>query len=179
MKTRLHCLVFFYFLFVHVICSAQKKSVKAKSSVTIVTSLPSNARIEFGALKLLQALQGAGYRVERTNQRHYPSDKRFIVVGTISDTFIKNDISFLKSQPINSGSKEAFSIASSSKGNIIIAGADYSGSLYGCLELAERIRTSGNLPDSIFFSDAPQMVLRGECVGLQKSTYLPGRKVYE
>jgi hypothetical protein len=27
--------------------------------------------------------------------------------------------------------------------------------------------------------DAPEMVLRGQCVGLQKSTYLPGRNVYE
>jgi hypothetical protein len=35
------------------------------------------------------------------------------------------------------------------------------------------------LPDIISISDAPQMVLRGECIGLQKPTYLPGRHVYE
>lgn len=66
-------------------------------------------------------------------------------------------------------------------GNTIsIRGADDSGVLYGCLELAQRIRTNGGkLPDKIDFADAPQMVLRGPCIGMQKTYYLPGRKVYE
>src|SRR6185503_15562308 len=75
--------------------------------------------------------------------------------------------------------KESFNIYSTKERNIFIAGADASGTLYGCLELADRIRSTGNLPDNISFSDHPQMVLRGACIGLQKSTYLPGRHVYE
>jgi len=179
MKTRLHCLVIFYFLFVHFICSAQKNSLQAKGSVTIVTGLPSNPRIEFGATKLSQALKAAGYRVETSHQKHFSTGKKVVVVGTISDTLVKNGISVLKSQQPDPASKEAFSITSSGNGNLVVTGTDPSGSLYGCLELAERIRTSGKLPDSILFSDSPRMVLRGSCIGLQKPTYLPGRKVYE
>ena len=140
MKTRLRCLVIFYFLFVHFICSAQKNSLQAKGSVTVVTTLPYNSRIEFGALKLSQALKAAGYRVKTTHQKHFSTGEKVIVIGTISDTIIKNDISFVKSQLLHSSTKEGFSIASSGTGNIIIAGTDYSGSLYGSLELAERIK---------------------------------------
>jgi len=175
----LHCLVFFYFIFVHFISSAQKSSLQAKGSVIIVTGLPSNPRIEFGASKLLLALQSVGYHVQVTHQNPSSTNKRVVVIGTTADAVFKNAISFSQIQPTDSASNEAFTITSSNKRNIFIAGSDYSGSLYGCLELVDRVRTSGKLPDSIFFSDSPQMVLRGECIGLQKSTYLPGRKVYE
>lgn len=74
--------------------------------------------------------------------------------------------------------KESFHI--SVKNYLIhITGNDESGILYGCLELADRIRDAKAFPQSLEFSDAPEMVLRGECIGLQKSTYLPGRDVYE
>jgi hypothetical protein len=74
--------------------------------------------------------------------------------------------------------KESFSI-SAKPGGIKISGADETGILYGCLELAERIRSAKAFPTNLEFSDAPEMVLRGQCIGLQKSTYLPGRNVYE
>jgi hypothetical protein len=74
--------------------------------------------------------------------------------------------------------KESFHI--SIKNNLInITGNDESGILYGCLELADRIRVAKAFPPSLEFSDAPEMVLRGACIALQKSTYLPGRNVYE
>jgi hypothetical protein len=56
---------------------------------------------------------------------------------------------------------------------------DDSGVLYGCLELAKRIRADGKLPDDLFFHDQPAMKLRGTCVAMQKTFILPGRKVYE
>ncbi len=62
---------------------------------------------------------------------------------------------------------------------ILIAGADASGALYGCLELAEQVRRAKALPDAIDLRDRPQMVLRGTCIGVQKPYYLPGRTVYE
>jgi hypothetical protein len=75
---------------------------------------------------------------------------------------------------------EGFAITTTPDGNITIAGADDSGALYGCLELAERIRANGGkLPAKLDFSDSPVMVLRGPCIGMQKTYYLPGRKVYE
>jgi hypothetical protein len=74
--------------------------------------------------------------------------------------------------------KESFHI-SIKNNRVYITGNDESGILYGCLELADRIRVAKAFPRSLEFSDAPEMVLRGACIGLQKSTYLPKRNVYE
>ncbi|HWA28011.1 MAG TPA: hypothetical protein VG734_20335 [Lacunisphaera sp.] len=75
---------------------------------------------------------------------------------------------------------EGYTILGSDSGGIAIVGNDDSGALYGCLELAERIRANGgHIPAKIDFADAPVMVLRGPCIGMQKTYYLPGRKVYE
>jgi hypothetical protein len=73
---------------------------------------------------------------------------------------------------------EGFEIRTESDGSIMIAGSD-SGLLYGVLALCDLIRTQGRIPDQIHFSDAPNWVLRGPCIGMQKTYYLPGRKVYE
>src|SRR5439155_12196277 len=53
------------------------------------------------------------------------------------------------------------------------------GTLYGCLELARRVREAKQLPADLHFTDAPAFVLRGTCIGMQKPYILPGRKVYE
>jgi len=74
--------------------------------------------------------------------------------------------------------KEGFSITHQNK-NHAVSGADESGVLYGCIELIEQLNKNKKLPAQGSFADAPEMVLRGQCIGLQKSTYLPGRAVYE
>ena len=63
------------------------------------------------------------------------------------------------------------------EGAITITGADDSGVLYGCLELASRFKSGTPLPFRV--TDHPVMVLRGPCIGMQKTYLLPGRKVYE
>jgi len=78
----------------------------------------------------------------------------------------------------NFNQREKFNV-STGKNMIAINGNDETGVLYGCLELAERIKSTKSFPLSIHIRDAPEMVLRGQCIGLQKSTYLPGRAVYE
>lgn len=79
---------------------------------------------------------------------------------------------------LKEGKNESFTIKSSGN-KIIISGSDETGVLYGCLELAERIKALKAVPKNLDIADAPEMVLRGQCIGLQKSTYLPGRNVYE
>ena len=64
-------------------------------------------------------------------------------------------------------------------GDYSIASSDDSGALYGCLELAQRIRVAGGLPKKVSFEDEPTLTLRGTCVAMQKTFILPGRKVYE
>lgn len=76
------------------------------------------------------------------------------------------------------GKKESFSIET--KNNLTtISGNDESGILYGCLAFADKIKSVKSFPAAYSFSDAPEMVLRGQCIGLQKPYYLPGRTVYE
>jgi len=74
--------------------------------------------------------------------------------------------------------KEGYTIVANEK-TARITGNDETGILYGCLDLAERINTAKGFPRNLVIKDAPEMVLRGQCIGLQKSTYLPGRNVYE
>ena len=77
----------------------------------------------------------------------------------------------------NSGTAEGYTIARDKKG-ITVTGNDATGVIYGCVELADRIRQAGGL-DIQPVTEAPQMVMRGTCIGLQKTVYLPGHGVYE
>ncbi len=74
--------------------------------------------------------------------------------------------------------KEGFSWSRKGK-KIQLKGNDGSGVIYGCNEIVEYVQQYGNLNVPESKSDAPEMVLRGACVGLQKTVYLPGHQVYE
>ena len=83
-----------------------------------------------------------------------------------------------------SGVAEGYTIAKDKKG-IAVTGNDATGVIYGCVELAERVRTARSLTAFMAalaqqtVKEAPQMVMRGTCIGLQKTVYLPGHGVYE
>ena len=82
------------------------------------------------------------------------------------------------------GPAEGYTIEQDKKG-ISVRGNDATGVIYGCVELAERIRQAGGLEklaaalSQQSIKEAPQMVMRGTCIGLQKTVYLPGHGVYE
>ncbi len=76
------------------------------------------------------------------------------------------------------GKKEGFSIVTKNNQTKIEAN-DETGILYACLEFASQLKKLKKYPAQLNISDAPEMVLRGQCIGLQKSSYLPGRTVYE
>jgi hypothetical protein len=76
------------------------------------------------------------------------------------------------------GKKEGYTIKTE-KNITHIKGSDASGLMYGCLEFAAQLHKLKAYPKKLDITDAPEMVLRGQCIGLQKSTYLPGRNVYE
>ena len=89
----------------------------------------------------------------------------------------------------NDGAAEGYSITKDKKG-IVVTGNDATGVIYGCVELADRIRQSkGQVLDwgkdrqqtnfPLDCKEAPAMVMRGTCIGLQKTVYLPGHAVYE
>ncbi|TMI74072.1 MAG: hypothetical protein E6H09_03845 [Bacteroidetes bacterium] len=139
-----------------------------------------SARISFGAQKLVVSLRNAGYsivtlkKVDDVRGRNIP----LVVMGELNSKLLstyKNP----GSVPVNDRQgKEGYTIVSDHN-LIMIRGTDASGVLYGCLALADKINETGELPSEISISDQPEMVLRGQCIGLQKSTYLPGRGVYE
>ena len=109
------------------------------------------ARISFG----IQKIQAVINLFKLNNRKH------LIIIDELQD-----------------GKKESFSIET--KNNLTkINGNDETGILYGCIEFAERIKNAKSFPENLKISDAPEMVLRGACIGVQKPYYLPGRTVYE
>nr|WP_294905144.1 hypothetical protein [uncultured Lacibacter sp.] len=76
------------------------------------------------------------------------------------------------------GKKEGFTIETKNN-RTIITGNDETGILYGCLAFADQIKAAKKFPATFSLTDAPEMVLRGACIGVQKPYYLPGRNVYE
>ena len=61
----------------------------------------------------------------------------------------------------------------------LVTGGDASGVLYGCLELARRVREAGELPESLDFRDHPQFRLRGPCIGMQKTAVTYDGGIYD
>lgn len=146
----------------------------SEKEVLIITDGSISERVQFGIERLSSALEMEGYTVTFTSNQVQSKNNTSIWVGLKKDSLfssIRAGVSTLEK-------KESFRIHSSHN-KTLISGTDASGVLYGCLELAERIAKTGSLPEDIDFSDAPEMVLRGTCIGLQKTEYLPGRTVYE
>ena len=73
---------------------------------------------------------------------------------------------------------EGFSLLRKGK-KISIIGNDAAGAIYGTNRLMEYFKQNNSLEIPYTIIDAPEMKLRGACVGLQKTVYLPGHKVYE
>ena len=128
--------------------------------ISIVTSKGVSAREQYAAEYLQKELTGMGYSV-------VPKKGACQITLSCADD----------------GLAEGYTIAKD-KG-ITVTGNDASGVIYGCVELVERIRQAGSLEKLIAtlsqqpIKEAPQMVMRGTCIGLQKTVYLPGHGVYE
>lgn len=143
-----------------VFCAMSIAAVAQK--VVVVVPKSGIPRVEFGVSRLQAALKKAGYQVSTLRNGTVPYHDRYVSVVIAA----------------KDADKEQFSIYSRDS-NISVVGSDASGTLYGCLELAERIEETGKLPEDIKITEKPEMVLRGACIGLQKPAYLPGREVYE
>ena len=122
--------------------------------VNIQTGKKASAREQYAAEYLQKKLTEMGYTI---------SPKKADCKITLSNA--------------NSGTAEGYTIAKDKKG-ITVTGNDAAGVIYGCVELAERIKTTGSL-DIQPITETPGMVMRGTCIGLQKTVYLPGHAVYE
>ncbi len=146
--------------------------------VHLITTESSSNRTRFGMERLTEALGAEGFAVLPGTPDNTTPDEVSIIAGELSDTTF---VSFLDAngiKPAGGLKPEGYHIGK--KGNwYVVAGADASGALYGCLELKEQLSRKGRLPETIDLTDQPEMVMRGTCIGLQKTAYLPGRTVYE
>ncbi len=136
-------------LFVAAACS--------KPSVTLQLPEAQTQQMMYAAEQLTQALEGTGHSVV--------ADGATYTVSLAVDDAL----------PLP---KEGFRIVTVDN-EIVVTGKDPNGLLYGCRELIDRMEAAGELSAPTYFEDAPEMVLRGTCIGVQKPYYLPGRTVYE
>jgi hypothetical protein len=172
MSNRYLLLLFALIFSFHSNLHAQRPSKK----ITIITLPKHHARISYGVQKLSQALQYAGYSVTEQSYKGVLPSGNAIVVGLLVDAPVKKLVGAANNRP----GKEGFIISDNGlKNKLLIAGADNSGALYGCLELADRIDLNKKIPVNINQYDQPEMVLRGTCIGVQKPALLPGRGTYE
>ena len=139
-------------------------------TVNIVLPQTKNNRVEYAAEYLQKQLQKLGYDIVVTTGRREKKAAHHVTLSLATD---------------NAGKKEGFTINTTIKGKkkphayTEVIGNDGTGCIYGCDELAAQLRNKSftQLPATI--SDAPEMVLRGGCIGVQKPYLLPGRQVYE
>lgn len=127
-----------------------------KINVNVEVDTDASKRVQFAAGQLKESLQKAGYSVNN-------GEGKTIRLGLSKDTVLR---------------AEGFSIVT--EGEVTtVSGRDGSGVIYGCRELIDHINNKKDLNFPASFTDAPEMVLRGACIGLQKTVYLPGHTVYE
>lgn len=124
----------------------------------------------FLALALLAVLPLAGKVKVKTicPQTEYAASRLQSIGGNYTITI----------ETCGSGEAEGFTITRKGK-RISIVGNDGSGAIYGANKLHELFREDPALSRLTTISEVPQMKLRGACVGLQKTVYLPGHRVYE
>lgn len=152
-----------------------------EKKINIYLAGASNSRIDFGAQRLSEMLRQNGFEVTILPKRaKMPPTRKVqtIFIGLATDGLMQMLVKELPETPVKSPGKEGFRMLSTGN-KVLITGSDASGALYGCLELAERIKKAGKVPEKLMVSDQPEMVLRGTCIGVQKPVYLPGRTVYE
>ena len=78
----------------------------------------------------------------------------------------------------NAGEAEGFTIQGKGK-SITITGNDGAGAIYGANYVRENFTRLSQERKKFAVSSVPEMKMRGACVGLQKTVYLPGHRVYE
>ncbi|MDY3919026.1 MAG: hypothetical protein SOZ59_08510 [Candidatus Limivivens sp.] len=154
--------------------------------ITILRRQAENIRVNFAVQRLADALREAGYEIGEeifsgnfADYRLIPGKKIYVGVRT-EDAFL----SWLEEQELliyhtRAPQGEGFYLESCPGRLTVICGGSDTGALYGCLELIDRVKRSGELPEEITFGDAPVFRLRGPAVGLQKTRVEAPRLTYE
>lgn len=132
----------------------------------IIVVVPPGAgnRVQYAGERLERILDASGYDASLTDRLPEGDNKHKVISLTVSTQ--------------DSLKKEGYTITT--EGNVTtVCGNDPSGVIYGTCDLTDRLQHNRELelPDQV--TDAPEMVLRGTCIGVQKTYILPGYHVYE
>ncbi len=141
-------------------------ALAASGRVAVLLESGASGRVKFAAERLNQALTNAGYESTVMPQATVPSGTRRILLAT-------------GTQAQDFASAQKFELSRDADGSYRVAGRGDSGTLYGALELADRVKEAGELPAELNISDGPAFRLRGPCIGMQLTSILPGRNTYE
>jgi hypothetical protein len=151
-----------------------------QSEININIDPDASPRVEFAAGRLRDAISGAGRNCRIVKSSRSSEADLSVVVGTLGKSSVIDSL-VTGSAPGTAAElqrPESFIVQSNDK-ITFVAGADDSGTLYGSLELASRITAAGKLPADLRIADGPKLSARATCIGMQKTEYLPGRKIYE
>lgn len=132
-------------------------------TINIVTEKNANNRQQYAAEYLQKKLNALGYEAAISGNGKKQKAEYHI---------------FLQQSKKKGLAQEGFSIVAKKKTTTVV-GNDGTGVIYGCNELAEHANQYGNLDFKSVSNEKPSMVLRGACIGMQKTVFLPGRYVYE
>ena len=130
-------------------------------------------------LFLVLPITGKVKVITKTPQTEYAASRLKAIEGNFTISLIvSNAGERLRVGERSSGMAEGFTLMRKGK-KISITGHDGSGVIYGANRLLELYRQDPSLKTLTSLTEVPQMQLRGACVGLQKTVYLPGHRVYE
>src|ERR1035437_8669935 len=146
---------------------------------TIVVSPTASNRVLFAVEMLNKSLKSNNFEVSINHgTKKFNQKEKYILCFEKNDPALKSVLKQLKIQLPDSMKKEGFFITTT-RNKTLICGTDGSGVIYGCREIIDRLQKEKKLDLPASYTDAPEMVMRGTCIGMQKPTYLPGRTVYE
>lgn len=164
-------------VFVCVILAAESLCFGSEKGTIFVFSRPARSlRVEFGMCRLVQALGDNAFECKLLEAGGPPKERPLIVVGNLTTGSLVRQLvagADLDVERVRLGD-EGFVLLGLDDGVTVVAGKDDSGTLYGCLALASKIRDKGEIPKDLHIKDAPAFHLRGPCIGMQKTYLLPG-----
>src|SRR5581483_7715225 len=126
--------------------------------ISIVVASNAAPRVQFGAEKLVEAFKAVNLEAHIEHAWQFREGQTCIIVADQKNTPVNRlvpsgQIHFLHGDPVGDG----FAISSHGSGiNAITANTD-SGLLYGCLDLAARVREAGKMPYSLDLTENPAM----------------------
>ena len=144
--------------------------VQAQKRVNVVIAQQSGEQVAYAAEYLQRKLGEMGYVTLVSSDGNRPSADHRIVLDC-RENVAENSVAMGQG-------REDYRLQPIGKEETRITATHGQGIIYGAVEYADQVRQVGRL-DVKAQDGTPKMSMRGTCIGLQKTVYLPGHTVYE